>query len=259
MTLIDFSTAEVLRFAVVLFRVSGIMLFAPFFSSPSFSLQIRVVFTLVTTLALAHALPLGALPDNLSLGNLATLVLSESLFGMVLGLAASFIFAGMQFAGQLISFQIGFSLINMIDPQSQIESPIFSFIQNYIGLLFFLLLNGHHWFFLTVSESFGYIPVGGVQLQGPLVEQIIQLSTQILVIGFKIAGPVIAVSVISDVVMGIIGRAAPQIHILIIGLPVKVLVGISCLSFSIYFLPRFLEETYSALYKMLYALMHMMA
>jgi flagellar biosynthetic protein FliR len=165
----------------------------------------------------------------------------------------------MQFAGQVISFHLGFALINQFDPQTNVEVPVFSFLYDYLGLLFFLLVNGHHWLLLAISDSFGPLPVGGVRIHGSVLAWILELSAQVLVIGLRIAGPVMVVTIIVDVVLGIIGHAAPQIHILIVGLPVKILVGFGCLSFSFYFLPRYLASIYSSLYKTLFSLVHAMS
>ena len=251
---IIFSTAEIVRFLIVLMRVSGIMLMAPLFSSQSIPIYVRIAFTLVISLVLAPSMPPAMVPVGLDLGNIAGLVLSEILFGALLGFAAACVFGGFQFAGQVISFQLGFSLINVIDPQTQVESSVFSFLQNYIGLLFFLLINGHHWFLLAVHESFTLLPVGGGHLPAPLAQHLVHLSAELLVIGVRIAGPVIAVSVITDVVMGVLGRAAPQINIIIVGMPLKTLIGFGCMSFSFYFLPRYLEGIYSSLYRTLFSL-----
>ena len=256
MTPIYFSTAEIIRFLIVLLRVSGIMLMAPLFSSQSIPVYIRIAFSLVISLVLAPSMPLKMVPPGMELGDVAGLFLGEILFGVLLGFAAACVFGGLQFAGQVISFQLGFSLINIIDPQTEVESSVFSFLQNYIGLLFFLLINGHHWFLLAIHQSFTLLPVGGGQLHAPLIESLVRLSAELLVIGVRIAGPVIAVSVITDVVMGVLGRAAPQINIIIVGMPVKTLVGFGCLSFSFYFLPRYLEGIYSTLYRTLFSLVH---
>jgi len=125
-------------------------------------------------------------------------------------------------------------------------------------LIFFLLINGHHWFFLAVSDSFRYLPVEGVRLHGPVIQEIIRLSSQVLVAGVQIAAPVLAVTIICDVVLGIIGRAAPQIQILIVGMPLKTLVGFTCLSISFYFLPQLLGKLFMQLYQNLFAFMHSM-
>ena len=252
------SQEAIVRFAVVLFRVAGVMTFAPFFSSRAIPYQVRIAVTLAAALALYPALPAVQPQIEAGLSSLVGIALGEVLFGMVLGLAASFVFAGMQLAGQIIAFQLGFSIVNLIDPQSDVETSVLSFLQYYLGILFFLLLNGHHWFFLAVSSSFNYLPVHGVVLQAPLVQDVIRLSSQILVAGVQIAAPVIAVTVIADVVLALLGRAAPQIHILIVGMPLKSLVGFAAMSISFYFLPRLLGRYYLQLHHDLFAIIQRM-
>lgn len=253
------STPEIIRFVVVLLRVSGIMLFAPFFSNQAVPMQIRAALALVVAFVLAPSLPPGAIPSGFGLNSITGLVAGEILSGILLGFAASCVFAGLQFAGQIISFQLGFSLINQFDPQTNVEAPVFSFLHNSVGLLFFLLLNGHHWFLLAIGNSFGPLPVGGFRIHGSLLAWILELSAQVLVIGLRIAGPILVVTIVVDVVLGIIGRAAPQIHILIVGMPLKILIGFGCLSLSFYFLPRYLAGIYDTLHKTLFSLVHAMS
>jgi flagellar biosynthesis protein FliR len=250
------STAEIIRLVIVVTRISGIIILAPFFSNQLFPIQVRIAFTLMTAFVMAPSLSLKQIPAELDLSSVAALFVGELFIGLIIGFAALCVFAGLQFAGQIVSFQMGFSLINVIDPQSNVESPVFSFLYNYLGLLLFLLINGHHWFLQAINESFSYMAIGGIQVQAPLVEHIVRLSAHILVIGVRIAGPVIAVTVISDVLIGVIGRTAPQINILIVGMPLKLLVGFGCLSLSFYFLPRYLGGVFSDLSKMLFSLVH---
>ena len=160
----------------------------------------------------------------------------------------------MQLAGQTIAFKMGFMMINLIDPQSQVNMPMISFLLNFIGLLLFLFINGHHWFLLAVYDSFTTLPVGGFVLNGPLVNQIVGFSASIFLIGVKIAAPVIVVIFVVDVVVGIIGRSAPQIHVLVVGMPLKILVGFATLSVSLYFLPRYLESLFLSLSRTIRAL-----
>jgi flagellar biosynthesis protein FliR len=251
-------TAEIVRFLIVLTRISGIILIAPFFSSNSFPIPVRVAFTLVTSFAVSSSLPMTALHVELNLSTVLVVMLGELLFGLLLGFAALCVFSGLQFAGQIVSFQMGFSLIRQFDPASGIQSSVFSFLYNYIGLLLFLLINGHHWFFLAISESFTIMPVGGAAISGMLAEHLIRLSAEILIIGLKVSGPVLAVIVMTDFAVGLIGRTAPQINILIVGMPVKIMIGFACLSFSLYFLPRYLEGLFAGLYRTLFSLTRVM-
>jgi len=251
---LQFPIAEVMRFVIVLTRLSGIMLAAPFFTGGYMPFHIRVVFTFFAALALTPALPLGNLPANPSLGSIAILLMFEILFGLVIGFAALCIFAGVQLGGQIIAFNIGFAMINLIDPQTQVNMPIFSFILNYIALLLFVLINGHHFFLMAVFESFSALPVGGFVLDGPLVNQILGFTASIFVIGVKIAGPIIVVIIVVDVIIGLIGRAAPQIHVLVVGMPLKIMAGFAILSVSLYFMPRYLESLFLTLSRTIRAL-----
>ncbi len=252
----SFSAAQIMSFTVVLFRVAGIMVFAPFYNGTAFPPQIKVILPLIVALTLAPMVPQAELPLKLGLAQGVIALLGEVLVGMVLGLVASFIFGALQLAGQVIGFQLGYSLVNVIDPQSMVETSVISIFNNLVGMMLFLLINGHHWFFQAVSDSLTYLPAGGVHLRGPLVQEVMRLSGQIFGSGLRIAGPVVAVTVIADVVVGIIGRAAPQINILIVGMPVKTLVGLATLSIAFYFLPTFLDESFLQLSRDLIGLVH---
>jgi flagellar biosynthetic protein FliR len=253
---ISISPAQVMSFAVVLFRVAGIVVFAPFYNGSAFPAQVKVILPLIVAMTLAPMVPQAQLPSVYGLAQVTAAVLGEALIGMVLGLVASFIFGGLQLAGQIMGFQLGFSIINVMDPQTAVETSVVSILNNFIGLMLFLLVNGHHWFLLAVSDSLSYLPVGGVHLNGPLVEEVLRLSSRIFVSGLRIAGPVVAVTVISDIVLGLIGRAAHQVNILIVGMPVKTLVGLAAMSIAFYFLPAFLGASFLQLSRDLMGLVH---
>jgi flagellar biosynthesis protein FliR len=252
----SFSTAQIMSFMVVLFRVAGIMIFAPFYNGTAFPAQIKVVLPLIVALTLAPMVPQAQLPLELGVAQGVIVLLGEVLVGMMLGLVASFVFGALQLAGQVIGFQLGYSLVNVIDPNTMVETSVISILNNLIGMMLFLLINGHHWFFQAVSESLIYVPVGGVHLHGPLVQEVVKLSGQVFGSGLRIAGPVVAVTVIADVVVGIIARAAPQINILIVGMPVKTLVGLATLSIAFYFLPTFLDASFLQMSRDLIGLVH---
>jgi flagellar biosynthetic protein FliR len=252
------SIPQVMGFVIVLSRVAGIMVFAPFYSTGAFPPQIKIILPLLTALTLSPVMPPSQIPAEFGFTQVVAAIFGDALIGMVIGLTASFIFSGLQLAGQIMGFQLGFSIVNVIDPQSAVETSVISILNNFIGILLFLLVNGHHWFFQAVSESLQYLPSGSIQLRGPVVQEILRLSGQMFESGLRIAGPVIAVTVIADVVLGVIGRVAPQINILINGMPVKTLVGLATLSIAFYFLPMFLGPSFTQLSRDLMGLVHSM-
>jgi flagellar biosynthetic protein FliR len=251
---LQFPIAEVMRFVIVLTRLSGIMLCAPFYTGGYMPVHIRGFFAFVAALVLTPSLPLGNIPPGIGVGSIASILFFEILFGYVIGFTALCIFAGLQLGGQIIAFNMGYAMNNLVDPQTQVQMPIISFLLNYVGLLLFLQINGHHFFLLAVYESFTTLPIGGFVLNGPLVNQIAGFTASIFVIGIKIAGPIIVVIIVVDIIVGIIGRAAPQIHVLVVGMPLKILVGFATLSISLYFMPRYLESLFLSLSRTIHAL-----
>jgi flagellar biosynthetic protein FliR len=161
----------------------------------------------------------------------------ELVVGMAVGFAAHIVFAGLQYAGQIIGFQIGLSFVNTIDPQSSSRSTILSIYQNYLGLMLFLGFNAHHWFISSIAGSLKILPPYSLHLTAPFAAKIADLTGKLFVIGFQVSAPVMALLILTDVLLGIIGRSAPQVHILVIGFPLKVLVGLSGLGLALYFFP----------------------
>ncbi len=242
-----FSPGDVIGFVAILFRVGGIMLFAPVFSSAAIPAHVKIIVPLAISVCLLPAVhPIGA-AATLDLPHVLLIVFGELLVGFVLGLTASFLFAGFQLAGQIVGFQLGFAIVNVIDPQTSVQTSVMSILHNFLGIMMFLLLDGHHWLLRAIGSSLTYLPVGAARVSGPIVDEVLSLSSHIFVSALQIAGPVIAATITADVLMGIIGRVAPQINILIVGMPVKTLVGLGGLSVAFYFLPSLFGRYFMAL------------
>jgi flagellar biosynthetic protein FliR len=143
----------------------------------------------------------------------------------------------LQYAGQIVGFQIGFSFVNAVDPTTSNRSTSLSVFQNQLGLMLFLGLNAHHWFIRAIGSSLTVLPPFSMHVGEAFILKMSDLGAQIFVIGFQIAAPVTAVLLLTDVALGLIGRSAPQIHIMIIGFPLKVMVGIAALGMGLYFFP----------------------
>jgi flagellar biosynthetic protein FliR len=161
----------------------------------------------------------------------------ELAVGMVIGFAAHCVFAGLQYAGQLLGFQVGLSFVNTVDPQTSNRSTTLSIYMNFLGMMLFLGFNGHHWFIEAIGKSLTILPPYSIRFTGSFIAHMTVSVGKIFVIGFQIAAPLLAVLLLTDVVLGIIGRSAPQVHIMIIGLPLKVLVGMTAMGLMLYFLP----------------------
>jgi len=215
--------------------------FAPFIGSGAISRWIRILFAIAMTILIfpvvhefRQEIPMEFVPYSLAL-------VREMSVGLALGLIGKLVFASLEVAGQMMGFQMGFGFIRVIDPQTQVESPFMSIFLNLIGLLTFLTINGHHWYLQAIIESFRLAPKG-ISLSGAAAWQMIHSVSDMFLVGLKISAPIMVALFLVDVLLGIIGRAAPQIHILIVGLPAKGIVGFLFLAATIYTFVPFLAQ-----------------
>jgi flagellar biosynthetic protein FliR len=255
---IDLTYDQIRLFLLLLSRCSGIFIFTPFLGNFNVPATVRILLSM----SLGYFLYLSSAPISLgfpfTLGNILVGILGELVIGMVIGYAAHSLFAGLQFAGHLIGFQIGLSFVNTVDPTTSNRSTTLSIYYNFLGLMLFLGFNGHHWFIESLARSVTLIPPYSLHLDGALVSKLGLLLGKLFVIGFQVAAPIVAVLLLTDIALGIAGRTAPQVHILVIGFPLKVLVGIFCLGSGLYFLPTLFRGYSFQLYQDLNLLMKMM-
>jgi flagellar biosynthetic protein FliR len=177
----------------------------------------------------------GAFDYSITTGmtTIVALAVREVLFGLILGLLFQIIFLGVQFAGGLIDYQIGFALVNVVDPYTSTNIPILAQTKMLLATLIFLMINGHHVLLQGLFESFRLVPLGKVSFQAPLLADIVHFSGRAFAIGLKLAAPVVVTLFITDVCMGIVARTMPQMNVFIVGFPLKIGVGLFVVALSL--------------------------
>jgi flagellar biosynthetic protein FliR len=156
---------------------------------------------------------------------LVLLIGGEILIGLGLGLLVRILFAAVQMGGQILGFQMGFAMINVVDPMTGTNAAITSHFLYMTTLLVFLTLNGHLFLLSGLAESFSIIPPGGIVLNPFLGSTMLDYAGQIFVLAIKIAAPVSAAIFLVDLALALVGRASPQMNVLILGFPLKIAVG----------------------------------
>jgi flagellar biosynthesis protein FliR len=245
-------------FVFLLTRCSGIFVMTPFLASLNVPIQVRVILSFALSYLFSLTLVFRSFQPPVTLISLLIGLAGELIVGMAIGFAAHVLFAGLQYAGQIIGFQIGLSFVNTIDPQSSSRSTSLSVYQNYLGLMLFLGFNAHHWFIGSIAKSLETLPPYSMHFTGPFAAKMADLTGKLFVIGFQVSAPVIALLILTDVLLGIIGRSAPQIHILVIGFPLKVLVGLSGLGLTLYFFPMAMRGFSIHLFRDLTSVIHLL-
>ena len=237
---------QLYAFLFLFTRASGIFIFTPFLGNFLVPVAVRILLSLSIAYLLSLASALPQIPAEMSLASLTLGLAGELAVGMVIGFAAHCVFAGLQYAGQLLGFQVGLSFVNTVDPQTSNRSTTLSIYMNFLGMMLFLGFNGHHWFIEAIGKSLTILPPYSIRFTGSFIAHMTVLVGKIFVIGFQIAAPLLALLLLTDVVLGIIGRSAPQVHIMIIGLPLKVLVGMTGMGLMLYFLPTAMRGIFGA-------------
>lgn len=231
--LVNIGAEKLQLFMLLLMRTGGIMLTAPIFSHRSIPKRITVCISLGFAAVLLPVMMDTNLPATGGLVELAILCLKEILVGVFIGLVFSIIFVGIRMAGSVVGYQIGFSMVNIMDPNSTTPVSILGEFWFLLATLIFLLINGHHVILSGLVDSFRLIPLGGVTPSGQVAEWFITYTTFAFILAVKFAAPVMMTIFLLEVVMGVLARTMPQMNIFIVGFPLKIFTGLLVVGISL--------------------------
>ena len=232
---------QILGLVLIATRISALMVFAPVLSSPALPVRIKAGITVAMTLLLASAQPPAPMPENwvLALGG-------ELLVGLSIGLVMNLVFEAAALAGQILGFQLGLSLANVIDPQSQVDSPVLGVFHQMLTVLIFLQLDVHHWMLRGVARSFAYLPAGAVVFTAQLGRGLIEASGAVWLAGVQLAAPALVATLLADVAIGLLGKASPQLPLMLASIPVKVCLGLAAMSAGLVYWPAWFGVRFAA-------------
>ncbi len=201
----------------------------PLFNQRSIPWQLRIGFSALLAIAVAPTTTHTLEPFWF----LLVLAVQEIGIGLLLAFVVTLLFGIIYFAGQLIDVPMGFGMVSIFDPQSGMQIPVFSQFYHLLGMLIFLAVDGHLWLFHALAESLDYIPINTFFSLELTMETLMSLSKNIFVIGFQIALPIIGTIFLTDMALGIVTKAVPQINVFVIGFPIKIMVGMLILTLVI--------------------------
>lgn len=242
MDLFAFNPATFLSFLLTLMRVSLVVFLMPFWGGDYFPPLVKAALCLLLTLAVWPHLSFSGVEMPAHPWDLALMLLAELILGMMLGLCVYFIFAGIQIGGEIIGFQMGFTMMTLADPASGAQVSISSHILHMVSLVVFLSLDGHLHLLRAMADSFALIPPGGIRISATLAGDVITLSSGMFVLAIKIAAPVMAAILMVELTLALMGRAAPQMNLLTLGFPAKIAVGFFFMGILFSTLSRYLED-----------------
>lgn len=256
MNMSQITVEQIETFVVILLRVSSIVATMPILGHRAVSVRVKGGLSLMIAFLLFPFIELHiSSPDILSL---TSRIAGEIIIGITIGLAGRLIFAGVQLAGQLAGFQMGFAIVNVFDPISSAQVSIIAQFQYLLAMLIFLAVDGHHLFLYAIAESYSIVPAFGFHFSGGLTQSIVELSSDIFVVAVKIGAPVIAMLLMISIGFGLIARTVPQINILIVGFPIKIAVGLICIGLSLPVFTKMVSSIFLNFGDTLTLLLHLM-
>ncbi len=219
-------------FLLIFARVVGIFIQAPVYSARTFPTLGKTALAVWISAAMWFSAPVEALPPNMPV--FVFMLMSEFMIGFVIGFVCNALFEALQSAGNLIDLQMGTSIASAMDPNTGAMSSMVGRLAFFMGLVVFLILNGHHMILAGVHHSFSVIPIGHtIHFSAGLALQVVEAVSSLFLIALQLAVPALLIIFLSDFSFGIVSRVAPQVNVFMLGFQVKPSLGMLALLFSV--------------------------
>jgi len=225
---------EILKlFLLVFARFGGLMVSAPILGSANFPATAKIGLAGLTALIITPTLP--ALPEALPADAMpfALIAAEEFLIGLLLGFVMGLVFAAVQLGGQIMDMQTGFGMMNVFNPAMETQFPIFGFLLFILGVMYMLVIQGHHMMIRALIATYEHAPIGGLPTDPDLYLRLASMGSMIFVDGIMLAAPVATAMLLAYLTMGLLGRVVPQIQLFVVGFPVTIATGLIVIGFSI--------------------------
>ncbi|WP_018132546.1 flagellar biosynthetic protein FliR [Effusibacillus pohliae] len=247
-------------FLLILVRVASMLMVAPIFGVRGVPAHFKIGLAFFVSLIAWSSVPGMQAQTGLLASPLLLLaaVVKEAAVGLVIGYVCVLIFSAAQLAGQFIDMQIGFSIVNVIDPQTGFHIPILGSFKNLLTILLFLGMDGHFGLLTAVLQSFQFLRPGSFPLSEGLLELLFKAFAVMFLLAVKISMPVVGALFLTDVGFAIMARTVPQMNIFFVGLPVKILLGLLMMILVMPVLAYFLQDLFHLLFRQVDSLLQLL-
>ena len=229
---------------LTLVRVSGMVAFAPFFSSTALPIRTKAVFVGAVAFLLA---PLVAALPRAEVSLSYSALIGELAVGLVYGLSLALLTEMMLFAGQVVGVQFSFSMVNLLDPTSSIQTPLLGDLFQLMGTLVVITAGLDRILLASMVRSFRAAPLGSFVLEPSSALEIVHAAGGIFLAAVELAAPVLAATMLVEVAVSLIGKLSPQLPVMSLTVPIKTMTGFALLMGSLALWPRFIEARFAGL------------
>jgi len=228
----DLLNTVLLAWMIVFTRASALFAIFPLFSSTNFPLRVRIALAAALAILVSPSISNIVVPPK-TISGLVLLFTSEVFIGLLLGFTSRLVFYAIDFAGSIISTEIGLNFVPSPDPFSQSQSTAPGFILYFLAAMLLLTFDMHHWLILAFRKTYELVPPGSAVIREALMSDIIERSSVIFLIAILLASPVLAVSFIISLVFSILNRAVPQMNVFVESFSVRVIAGLLVFGLSL--------------------------
>jgi flagellar biosynthetic protein FliR len=244
---------------LIFLRVAAIVFSAPVLDTATIPVVFKAGLAFAVSILLLPVVDAVVTVRDLSLMAFVIGVFSEIAIGVTIGLSMKLLFTGIQLAGQIVGYQMGFAVANVVDPATSAQIPILAQFYNLTAMLVFLSINAHHMFFSALVDSYTILPPLSIHISPQLVETMMRLAANMFVVAIKVGAPLIAVMLMVSVALGLVARTVPQIHIFIVAMPLKIIIGLVFMVIVTPYLTAYLIDLFSTYQVTLFDLIRLMA
>ena len=224
-------------------RVTVMLSMVPILSARQIPLLVRFGLGLLLTFVISRTVP--TLPATLDLGQLTAAIMSQAFIGLVFGFVAFLVFTGIQFAGEILDIQIGFAVVNIVNPITQQQVTIVGEFELALATILYLAADAHHYLIQGIAGSFALVSLPYVVITYDLTHSVLGFFTQALFLVFQIAAPVAIALFLTNVGLGLMARVAPQMNVFVVGFPLQISIGLIMLIVSLPLMGNVLPQVFA--------------
>lgn len=233
---------KLLGFVLVLTRISAFFLVVPVFGWKTIPPRIKVAMTVLMAVFFSLIAPSAMTAGQVSTVGAVLLMAYEATYGFALGLVAALLFAPVRISGRIIEREMGLAMAEILDPLTGDRSQPVGSLLEMIFVVLFLSANGHHLLLSIISRSYETFPVGRIPTIAVLAAGVIKAGSTMLMVGLKLAAPILAAFLLLMVILAVLARIMPDMNILFISLPLRVGLGLFLMAIFLPFMYSFVSE-----------------
>lgn len=229
---------------LVFIRISSFFLAVPVLFPKAFPNTVKVLLLLSISFMIVPSINTGNIGDINSNYILITNVIAEVLTGLILGYVTNLCFMAIRFAGNLLDIQAGFAMMSLFDPNTSSNITLIENIFYMLASMLFFLSNGHHVLIGAIIDSFNVASIGTFITYDKTLLMIAKSFSDFFTIGFKIALPIVIILLITDITLGLLARTVPQLNVMILGLPIKILLSLGMIALILPLFAKYFASTF---------------